>query len=366
MSGYPADQALSPPDLPPYLDSICKLSPIVGVPSDEQVIEIHTTIRVANRVADLRGMGDSALLARLSEHLFNAQMDTEANIRAHTTYTPPVLPVHIPVTLEPISGPPSQDEVIKVENAVRSYQKLTDIPSLFDPQVNAELNQHLFDIQMARYMERCTHANPVPQSAAPAEPAGSNHLGESANEETNRATNNAGRAADVVDAHQTASSPPDPIIRDAIERSNQLAERSNQLIERSNQIAEQLTRAVEQSSQPNEQSIKLTEKLTELFGQSVNQHFGQSNRLAELSTKPVEKLEEALRDISRVLATIQHAIVRNHKGNTGKAADCLTNEKGYTPGGVASNYFESKTSYKLGDAGGARVALSRYLSSCLG
>ena len=52
MSGYPADQVLSPPDLPPYLDSVCKLSPIVGVPKDDQVIEIHTTIRVANRVVD--------------------------------------------------------------------------------------------------------------------------------------------------------------------------------------------------------------------------------------------------------------------------------------------------------------------------
>ncbi|KDN36581.1 hypothetical protein RSAG8_10755, partial [Rhizoctonia solani AG-8 WAC10335] len=246
----------------------------------------------------------------------------------HTTYTPPALPVHIPAKLEPISGQPSQEEIIRVQNAIRSYQKLTDIPSLFDPQVNAELNQHLFDIQMALYMERCTHANPVPQSAAPAEPTSPGHLVEPVNEETNRAINNAGRATDVVDAHQIASRP-DPIIHDVIERSNQLAERSNQLIERSNQIAEQLARAVEQSSQPNEQSSKLTEKVTELFGQ-LERYFEQANRLAEASTKPVEKLGDVLKNINGVLVGIQHAIVRNHKGNTSEMVDCLINGKGDT------------------------------------
>ncbi|EUC58350.1 hypothetical protein RSOL_248940, partial [Rhizoctonia solani AG-3 Rhs1AP] len=317
MSGYPFDHVLSPPDLPPYLNSICKLSLIVGVPSDEQVIQIHTTIRVANRVVDLQGMGDSALLARLSEHLFNAQMARYRNkypcniFPSHTTFTPPTLPVHMPVKLKPISGQPSHEEIVKVQSAIRAYEKLIDIPSLFDPQVNAELSQHLFDVQMARYMERCSHTGPVSHSNAPAEPANS-HPVEPANEETNTATNNAGRATDVADTHQTAQ-PIDPTIRDAIER-------SNRLIERSNEIAEQLTRAVEQSSQPTNQPSYLVEKVTEIFGR-MNEHFEQSNRLAEASMKPVEKLGEILKNINKVLS---------HKGNTSKAVNCLINEKGNT------------------------------------
>ena len=38
--------------------------------------------------------------------------------------------------------------------------------------------------------------------------------------------------------------------------------------------------------------------------------FEQYNRLFELSTKPIEKLEDVLRNINRVLVGIQHAIVR--------------------------------------------------------
>ena len=52
MSNYPADQVLSPPDLPPYLESVYKLEPIVGVPTDDQVIGIHNVIRVANKVVE--------------------------------------------------------------------------------------------------------------------------------------------------------------------------------------------------------------------------------------------------------------------------------------------------------------------------
>ncbi|KAL5632022.1 hypothetical protein ACGC1H_000147 [Rhizoctonia solani] len=417
MTSYPTNQVLSPPNLPPYLNSICKLNPIVGVPSDERVIEIHTTIRVANRVVNLQGMGDFSLLSRLSEHLFNAQMARYRNkypcsiFPTYTTYTPPVLPVHIPVKLESISGQPSQEEIIKVQNAIRAYEKLIDIPSLFDPQVNAELSQHLFDIQMARYMELCSYTGPVPQHNAPAEPANSHPIGP-VSEETNTATNNVGRATDVVDTYQTAQ-PMDPTIREAIERSNQLAERSNQLIERSNQIVEQLARAVEQSNQPTDQPNNLIEKVTELFGR-MNEHLEQSNRLAEASTKPVEKLREVLKNINMVLVGIQHAIVRNHKGNTLDAVNCLVNEKGstcalggehtfssvsrdysgesnchlsvevdgtshvcYIPNaavadvlhffGIDNGYCKGQFSaLKGGREAAARTALSNYLSSCLG
>ncbi|CAE6477289.1 unnamed protein product [Rhizoctonia solani] len=332
MSGYPADQVLSPPDLPPYFGSVYKLSTIVGVPSDEQVIEIHTTIRVANRVVDRYGRfcaACSTLVAFVQRSDGYRSKYPCSMFPTCTTYTPPALPVHILVKLEPISGQPSQEDIIKVQNAIRAYEKLIDIPSLFDPQVSAGLSEHLFDIQMARYIERCNPAGPVPQSTVSAEPTSSDRLVEPVNEETRRATNNAGRATDVVDTRQTAQPIPDPIFCEAIEQSNQLAGRSNQLIERSNQIAEQLTRVVEQSNQPNEQSSKLTEKVTELL-ERMNQHLEQSNHLAEESTKPVEKLGDVLKNVNKVLVGIQHAIVRNNRNNSSRTVDCLINEKGNT------------------------------------
>ncbi|CAE7050932.1 unnamed protein product [Rhizoctonia solani] len=349
ISSYPANQVLTPPDLPPYLENICKLGTIDGVPSNEQVIEIHTTIRVAHKVVDLQGMGDPVLLAQLSEHLFNAQMGMRSSLArcpeaylivsaryrhkypcsifpTHTTYTPPALPVHMPVKLEPISGPPSQEDIIKVHSAIQSYQKLTDIPSLFDPQVNADLSQHLFDIQMAQYIGRCSHAGPAPRRNAPAQPTGPAQPMGGMDKEIATSTNNPGRAAEAADVHQASPSPTDTIVREAIERSNQLAERSNQLIESSNQIVEQLIQAVGQSNQPRN---SVMEKVTESLEQ-LNNRFERSNHLAEALTKPVEKLGNTLKNINKVLVSIQHAIVRNHKDNTLSAVDCLVNEEGET------------------------------------
>ncbi|CUA74393.1 hypothetical protein RSOLAG22IIIB_11187 [Rhizoctonia solani] len=355
-------------------------------------------------------MGGTTHLSQLSEHLFNVQMAryrskyVEMVFPEAMAYIPPALPTHLSVQLEPISGAPSDEEIIKVQDAIRSYQQFANASSIFDPNINMELSQHLFDIQMARYTQR---ARTIRRTEHTTEP-----------ERTY--TNNFGTAADV-EFDQPTQQAPGTQVRDAIERSNRLAEQANQLtertnllIERSNQIAEHANQLLERPNEPLQQSNSLVENFIELLGK-LNGHFEHSHRIAELSIKPVEKLEEVLRDISRVLARIQHAIVRNNRNNTAKAADCLTNEKGYTPGGEESHfgnldclsshfsgqaactlpvmingtshnlllsdtwvglflrfygigeyYFESKTSNTLKDAGGARVVLGRYLSSCLG
>ncbi|CUA72734.1 hypothetical protein RSOLAG22IIIB_10271 [Rhizoctonia solani] len=407
---HPYGQIYSPPELPPYLKDVNDLKPVVGCPTNQELIAIHTVIRIAQQAINIPGMGGTIILSQLSEHLFNVQMAryrskyVEMVFPEAMTYTPPALPAHLSVQLEPISSAPSDEEIIKVQDAIRSYQQFANASSIFDPNINMELSQHLFDIQMARYTQRARTIRRTEHTTQP--------------ERT--CTNNVGTAAGVgID--QPTQQVPDMQARDAIERSNRLAEQANQLtertnllIERSNQIAERANQLLERPNEPLQQSNSLAEKFIELFGK-LNGHFEHSHRLAELSTKPVEKLEEVLRDISRVLARIQHAIVRNNRNNTTKAADCLTNEKGYTPGGAEShlgtfdllsihfagqatcslpvmingtthnlpldnnwvglflrfygigeNYFESKTSNTLIDAGNARVVLSRYISSCLG
>ncbi|CAE6356540.1 unnamed protein product [Rhizoctonia solani] len=419
MSRCPDGQIYSPPELPPYLKDTYDLKPVVGVPKEQDLIEIHAVIQIVNKTVDIPGMGSTLLLSQLSEHLFNVQMAKyrskyiNSMFPENTTYEPPTLPAHLSVQLEPVSGVPSDEDVIKVQDAIRAYQQFANASSDFDPNVNMELSQHLFDIQMARYTHRARHSH---SASVPHDITSSTSV--STIQQTDDVTEQH-RVEPSVGLDQPITGVPKMDIQAAnlfVEQTNQLTERTNLLIERSNQIAERANQLTERLNQPVEQSNNLVERFVELFGK-LNGHLEQSNRLSELSTKPVEKLEEALRDISRVLARIQHAIVRNHKGNTIRAADCLTNEKGYTPGGSESHfgtfdllsshftgkaachlpvvingdtqnlylddpwvgnllrfygigeyYFDSKTNniLRVKDAGGARAVLGRYLSSCLG
>ncbi|CUA67633.1 hypothetical protein RSOLAG22IIIB_07491 [Rhizoctonia solani] len=322
---YPPGQVCYPPELPTYLKSVHDLKPITGVPSDEEVIEIHAVIQVANRASTIPGMSDPELLMELGDHLFSAQMAvyrskyTSLLFPSDVTYTPPTLPAHVLVNLELISGAPSDEQVTKVQEAIRSYQKYSEIPSMFEPRVSAELSQHLFDIQMARYMSRAARHQPATRLQAA----------------THDTTNNAGTGADLTESRRL----PEVGVRDILERSNQLAERanqlserSNQLIERSNQIAEQTSQLVERAypERPTEQPTNPSEQFNELTGR-LNQHPEQPNRLVEEYRKPIEQLGDVLKTINKVLVGIQHAIVRNHRSNTREAIKCLVNEKGDVP-----------------------------------
>ncbi|CAE6439350.1 unnamed protein product [Rhizoctonia solani] len=353
MSADPTDSICLPPDLPPYLKDVHDLKPILGVPNDEEVIGIHAVIRMASKVVDVPGVGDSRILAQLSEHLFSVQMGKyRKNYLAtvfpqDTTFTPPTLPVHVAVQLEPITGAPSDEEMIKVQQALRSYHQFANAPSLFNPRTDMELSQHLFNIQMARYKQHAgqnrattaSHDNLALSSTGPAEQTFD------AGQGSPQSGNNVGTGASVVDFNGPAQSRLEVGIQAALERSNGLAEQAKQLMERSNQIAEQTNLLIERANPPGEQ---LTKQFTKLF-ERMNQHLEQSNSLAERSIRPVEKLGEVLGNINRVLMKIQHAIIRSHKGNQPSAFDCLVNEKGETP--VVSCVTENMTFTDLLDSG---------------
>ncbi|EUC58364.1 laminin domain protein, putative, partial [Rhizoctonia solani AG-3 Rhs1AP] len=151
---HPPGQVCQPPELPLYLRNVYDLKPIVGVPSDADVIGIHAVIQAANRVSGVPGMHDPSLLMGLADHLFSAQMAKYRNkyslitFPSDATYTPPELPAHVSVILEPVSGAPSDDEMTRVQEALRFYQQFGHAPSMFDAHVNMELSQHLFNLQM--------------------------------------------------------------------------------------------------------------------------------------------------------------------------------------------------------------------------
>ncbi|KAG8686783.1 hypothetical protein FRC11_008377, partial [Ceratobasidium sp. 423] len=363
MTGYSTNQTLSPPDLPAYLENVYKLQPIVGEPSDDQVIGIHAVIRVANKVVDVQGMGDPLLLARLSEHLFKAQMAKyrsryfRAIFPEDTTYIPPTLPGHVSVNLGPVTGIPTEETIIKVQSAIRSYQRFSDVPSMFDPHVNLELSQHLFDLQMARYTQRANESQHLSLSQDTARLSSPVRATEMV-EDSPPSTNNPGTGARAAVSHQVSQSAPSIDIRELMERSNQLAERFNQLLGRSNELAGQSTQSIDQPDNLTKRFNQVLERLTQLVehvcrptGQSdqladhLNQLFDRFNQLVEQSNQPaqranelaeranqlmeqlapspaadyqvaaqanqpVERLGDIMRNINGVLVGIQHAIVR--------------------------------------------------------
>ncbi|KDN46913.1 hypothetical protein RSAG8_03990, partial [Rhizoctonia solani AG-8 WAC10335] len=417
---YPPGQMCYPPELPTYLKSVCDLKPIVGVPSDSEIIGIHAVINTANRVFGVPEMHDPGLFIKLADHLFNAQMakyrSTYSLITfpSDSTYTPPTMPSHISVRLEPILGAPSDEEVMKVQDVLQTYQEFRRIPSMFDARINMELSQHLFDIQMgSRPTTADQTPNLIPGTGVPEPSEGSNQLAE---------------RFGVPLEHSN-----EPIERQPANQSdsNCLAERFNQVLERLTQLLEQTHRPEDQSHQPTERFNQLFERLDQLIEQSnqyaqkaneltesSNEIAKRTNELGEQANKPLERLGDELKNVNRVLVAIQHAIVRNHKGNTVNAIDCLVNEKGETPGvseatsgrsfSFLSNFYSHHSDYKLpvvvdgtaqefympvgwleaflrfygitdglckdefglellpGKEGEARKRLGKYLSSCLG
>ncbi|CUA67634.1 hypothetical protein RSOLAG22IIIB_07492 [Rhizoctonia solani] len=316
---------LLPPKLPPYLKSVYDLKPLVGIPKDDEVIAIHAVIRMAQKAIDIPGTGDPKLLAQLHEHLFDAQI-TKYKSRymatvfpENTVYAPPILPAYVTIDLKPITGAPSEEEVIRVQTATRAYQHFANVPSMFDARVDMELSQHLFDIQMGKK----NPAGSISQETLHLSSSRSVAQPSKLYEESNIAAINAGTGATAVEFDPPARTAEDFSLRDVIERSNQLIERSNTIAERTNQLVEGSNHLTE--------SNKLAEKFHELLSKS-NENSEKSNLLVEASTKYIERLGDILERINKVLVTIQHAIVRNHKGNTKYALDCLTNHNGETPG----------------------------------
>ncbi|KAG8714063.1 hypothetical protein FRC08_012424 [Ceratobasidium sp. 394] len=160
---------LTPPVLPPFLAGTYGLKPVEGVPSDEEVKTVHAVIRVLDDVANVPLLYDADLATRLSMHLFGIQMECLARYRdkhpyitfpSNTMYTPPPLPVHIPVELEPVTGPPSDSQIKSVRTALRLYESMANIPAMFDADLDMKLSQHLFDIQFERYLRQVADGNP--------------------------------------------------------------------------------------------------------------------------------------------------------------------------------------------------------------
>ncbi|QRW24053.1 hypothetical protein RhiXN_10377 [Rhizoctonia solani] len=349
MSIVTVNQVYSPPELPQYLKDVYDLKAIVGIPTDDELVGIHSVIQMASKATEnaialsswtrrpattrsslraliLRANGPSTRVSVIVARYRRAYLDVV--LPEHTTYTPPTLPAHINVHLEPITGIPSGEEVVKVQEAIRLYQQFSNVPSMFNPYVNVELSQHLFDIQMARYTQHARQKNTMQcesPSSNTAKPA------TNLDEVSSLTTNNAGTGADSTQSLESVQKIQGSIIQYAIEKSNQLSEEANKLMERANILIERSNELMERSSsRPAEQPCPDSAKFSEIF-ERMNGHLEHSNNLAGGLAKPIETMGDTLQTINRVLVRIQHAIVRSHKDNTTSAFDCLVNERGEVP-----------------------------------
>ncbi|CUA69493.1 hypothetical protein RSOLAG22IIIB_08501 [Rhizoctonia solani] len=325
---------------------------------DDEVVRIHTVLHAANRVSGVPGMHDPTFLMSLADHLFSVQMARYRNryslitFPSDATYTPPVLPAHISINLEPVSGAPSDDQLTRVQDAIQTYQELRRIPSMFDAHINMELSQHFFDLQMARHMRVAaeSQSSPISQTiTGPRDPAPTLKSTSETTEVPTIATNNAGTGGNASVTYLTTQPASDINVGDLIQRSNQLSERSNsywsapinywnkavferlaglteqfhqpveqsdRITERFSQLLERFNQLLEQSNQPAHEANKLAERSNELanraneLAEKLNQSHEQSNQLAKQANKPFENLGELLGNINRVLVGIQHAIVR--------------------------------------------------------
>ncbi|KDN39290.1 hypothetical protein RSAG8_08925, partial [Rhizoctonia solani AG-8 WAC10335] len=155
------DCVYTPPALSAHLATIYDLKPIVGQPTGEEVKTIHAAIRAVNAEAQIPHLCNPELSLQLSQHLFSVQMAVYRStyplgiFPRDNTYTPPSLPTHIPVTLEPVIGPPSNDQLKAAQDAMHIVESRGCGP-LFDSDLNMQLSQHLFNLQFARYIQDST------------------------------------------------------------------------------------------------------------------------------------------------------------------------------------------------------------------
>ncbi|KAG8770333.1 hypothetical protein FRC12_004350 [Ceratobasidium sp. 428] len=161
---------LTPPTLPTFLAEMFDLRPIEGSPSDEEVKIVHAAMRALNDVANMPRLYDADLAMQLAQYLFSVQMTRYRDIYpcvifpSNIIHIPPPLPAHIPVTLGPISGSPTDEQIKSVQAALRHSESLANVPSMFDANLSMKLSQHLFNIQFERYLRQVVQCSSGPET----------------------------------------------------------------------------------------------------------------------------------------------------------------------------------------------------------
>ncbi|CAE6455664.1 unnamed protein product [Rhizoctonia solani] len=166
------DVSLIPPQIPYFLANVINLKPIIGIPGREEIKLVHEAVRALNNFPHTSEMRNSDLSIELAQHLFDIQMVCHRQkyptsvLLNDVIYDPPTLPAYIPIELKTVTGSPSNEDISSVHTALRISESFVNVPSIFDPDLHVQLSQHLFDIQLARHVQRSIMKRSTPQNQA--------------------------------------------------------------------------------------------------------------------------------------------------------------------------------------------------------
>lgn len=307
--GYPThnhyghhETTLTPPQLPPSLATLFDLRPITGLPSAEEIKLIHAAIRTLNTLLHTPEFQGSNLPVELSQYLFDVQMvcyHEKHSIGISTNdiaYIPPSLPAHIPVKLDPVIGPPSDDQLQSAQTALRTLDSLANVASLFDTDLSMHLSQHLFDLQMARHFQRSIGGQPRAQPPPP------NHSSTG----TGTCTNTGTQGSNIIDNSNTSPGG-SPSQREPPESGGAERDRTQGV---NTDLADKPTAADEER------------RTTE----------------SKESTKALVEIREILKDVIKVLVASQNSLAKGFNSSRRAPGDgysfgahSLINSKGETP-----------------------------------
>ncbi|CAE6438750.1 unnamed protein product, partial [Rhizoctonia solani] len=141
----------------------------------EEMIEEGEELKIKSAFSIASELRNTDLSIELSQHLFDIQMVCHRQkypiiasaLLNDVIYDPPTLPAYIPIELKPVTGPPSNEEIGFVHTALRISESFVNVPSIFDPDIHVQLSQHLFDIQLARHIQRSITRRSAPVPSAP-------------------------------------------------------------------------------------------------------------------------------------------------------------------------------------------------------
>ncbi|CAE7200257.1 unnamed protein product [Rhizoctonia solani] len=247
---------LVPPQLPPFLANVFNLKPILSNPSGDEVKLVHEAIRALNNLSQTPELRDKELSVELSQHLFDIQMVCHRQkypasvLPNEVIYTPPKLPSYIPIDLSPVTGPPSNKEIGSIHAALRISDSFANVPSIFDPELHAELSQHLFDIQLARHVQRSMvkqfKSTPASKTSAPREGPSASDVGHHLRQDESPKSNFSGTTGHDESQHPVIEQPNPPEVATSRQIPGEIGDlsRTNELIVELRETMKNMTRVL--------------------------------------------------------------------------------------------------------------------------
>ncbi|KAG8770972.1 hypothetical protein FRC12_003933 [Ceratobasidium sp. 428] len=330
---------LTPPVIPPFMANVVQLTPIEGLPSDEEVKKVLHAIRLVTELMhgqlEMPEKKNEDLMMELSQHLFEVQMaryrDTYpcSIFPSDTTYTPPPLPEIFQIQLEPMKGAPSNKQIQSVQAALRKSELTAKIPPMFDADLDMKLSQHLFDIQFERYRRQVASPH---AAASVIDAAGQGFetpslLGSEVGSEVG---SDAGTDPDA----NSPQDPDDPERRSIHQEHNvSIAELSPSAsdVQQLSHLLKEVNLEARATAHAENQPADLTERTYESVSTAVKIGFEETNKILAQIGYGLEKIGRIMVGVQQNAARVGNRPQYYHNYSISYPCHVLVNAKGETP-----------------------------------